>query len=147
MEGQLNAGRTKQSSFDFRSVAPTPTQHAENAAGDAIDDKCRDGAVNYLSWLSSKLPVSFKFPAINMANVEKHTVDSHGHDHRPDLERTRTDVDVIHVTTENPYKELNFIGTYAAIAFATCAAFAGFIMPVTALPLITLDIGTIEGIS
>lgn len=71
-----------------------------------------------------------------MSDVEKDGIGldhyDHGHvampEHLEGIERTRDEADVIHVTTENPYKEINFIGTYAAIALGTCAAFAGFIM-------------------
>lgn len=59
------------------------------------------------------------------------------------MERTRNDIDVVHVTTANPYKELNFIGTYAAITFSTCAAFSGFVMPITSLAQINAIIGRI----
>lgn len=83
-----------------------------------------------------------------MSDIEKHTADADGDhgdgrmpEHLKGIERTRDDADVIHVTTEIPYMEINFIGTYAAIALGTCAAFAGFIMPVTSLPEINAIIG------
>lgn len=66
-----------------------------------------------------------------MADLEKsagedHRRDAEHHDtglpdHLEDMTRTRTEIDVIQTTTENPYLELNFIGTYVAIALATCA--------------------------
>lgn len=74
-----------------------------------------------------------------MAEAEKSNVIEH-HEGRPEhleeLNQTRKEVDVVHVTTENPYKEINFIGTYIAIALACDAAFAGFVMPATALAII-----------
>lgn len=82
-----------------------------------------------------------------MADEKRGLEDEHGQghgrlpDHLDQMERTRTDIDVVHVTTANPYTEINFIGTYAAITFATCAAFAGFIMPVTSLTLINVALG------
>ena len=84
-----------------------------------------------------------------MADIEKNQVTEanghHDHDklphHNSDMERTRTDIDVIQTTTENPYKELNFIGTYIAIAIGCCAAFASYIMPVTAIVKINAIIG------
>lgn len=82
-----------------------------------------------------------------MADVEKDQVTAaNGHhgrlpDHNPDMERTRTNIDVIETTTANPYKELNFIGTYIAIAFGCAAAFASYIMPVTAITTINAIIG------
>ena len=82
-----------------------------------------------------------------MSDIEKHTADvdhdegQYHPEHLKGIEQTRDDADVIHVTTENPYTEINFIGTYAAIAFGTCAAFAGFIMPVTSLVEINAIIG------
>ena len=86
-----------------------------------------------------------------MANAEKEQVSSaSGHDgrlpdHDPGMERTRTDIDVIETTRENPYKELNFIGTYIAIAIGCAAAFASYIMPVTAVGEINAIIGTRSG--
>ena len=84
-----------------------------------------------------------------MADVKKDQVtEANGHHeheklphHNPNLECTRTDIDVIQTTTENPYKELNFIGTYIAIAIGCCAAFASYIMPVTAITEINAIIG------
>lgn len=77
------------------------------------------------------------------AVVAEHDTGHHGSpDHLKDeIERTRDEADVIHVTTANPYFEINFIGTYVAIAFAVCAAFAGFIMPATALVEINAILG------
>lgn len=74
------------------------------------------------------------------------SIHSHGPrpDHLEEIEKVHTNIDVIHATTENPYLEPNFIGTYIAIALATCAAFAGFVMPVTALALINADVGEIH---
>ena len=84
-----------------------------------------------------------------MADVEKDQVKIGGHpgrlpEHNEDLARTRTNIDVIETTTENPYKELNFIGTYIAIAIACAAAFASYIMPVTAIVAINAIIGMIS---
>lgn len=62
-------------------------------------------------------------------------------DHNKDLARTRTQIDVIETTTQNPYKELNFIGTYIAIAVACTGAFASNIMPVTAIIEINAILG------
>jgi hypothetical protein len=83
-----------------------------------------------------------------MAHIEKDQVtETTGRDHdnlphhNPDMERTRTNIDVIQMTTENPYKELNFIGTYITIAIGCCAAFASYIMPVTAIVEINAIIG------
>ena len=82
-----------------------------------------------------------------MANVEKDQVsptsgnDGRMPDHDPGMERTRTNIDVIQTTRENPYKELNFIGTYIAIAIGCAAAFASYIMPVTAIVEINAILG------
>lgn len=85
-----------------------------------------------------------------MADVEKTARSGEGHDHAhhgglpehlEEMNRVHTNIDVIETTTENPYFEINFIGTYAAITLATCAAFAGFVMPVTALTLINAAVG------
>lgn len=65
-------------------------------------------------------------------------------DHLEELEKTHTNIDVIHTTQENPYGEINFIGTYIAITLACCACFAGFIMPITSLQLIERDLGVSE---
>ncbi|KAK4499760.1 hypothetical protein PRZ48_007946 [Zasmidium cellare] len=83
-----------------------------------------------------------------MADVEK-TARATGEDHDngrlpehlEEMERVHTKIDVIETTQDNPYFEINFIGTYAAITLATCAAFAGFVMPVTALTLINAAVG------
>lgn len=58
-----------------------------------------------------------------------------------DLERTHTQIDVVHITQENPYGEINFIGSYIAFLLATNACFVGFLMPVTSLQLIERDLG------
>ena len=58
-----------------------------------------------------------------------------------DLERTHTQIDVVHVTQESPYGEVNFIGSYVAFLLATNACFVGFLMPVTSLQLTERDIG------
>jgi hypothetical protein len=84
-----------------------------------------------------------------MADVEKDQVKAGGHagrlpDHNEDLARTRTKIDVIETTTENPYKELNFIGTYIAIAIGCAAAFASYIMPVTAIVAINAILGMVR---
>ena len=78
-----------------------------------------------------------------MADTEKRVGQANDQlpEHLENMERTRTNIDVVETTTKNPYKELNFIGTYLAIAFATCGAFAGFVMPVTSLTIINADIG------
>ncbi|KAF2168747.1 hypothetical protein M409DRAFT_52771 [Zasmidium cellare ATCC 36951] len=85
-----------------------------------------------------------------MADVEKtaRSGEGHGHahhgelpEHLEEMNRVHTNIDVIETTSENPYFEINFIGTYAAITLATCAAFAGFVMPVTALTLINAAVG------
>ncbi|KAF7190192.1 Trichothecene efflux pump TRI12 [Pseudocercospora fuligena] len=85
-----------------------------------------------------------------MADIEKTVQDPEQHpeghygalpEHLEEMARTHTNIDVIHTTTENPYFQLNFIGTDVAIALATCASFAGFVMPVTALSLINAEIG------
>jgi hypothetical protein len=68
----------------------------------------------------------------------------HGHqmpEHLAALEHTNTVIDVVQVTTKTPYKEVNFIGTYCAICFGTCGAYAGFVMPATSLAIINGDIG------
>jgi MFS family permease len=62
-------------------------------------------------------------------------------DHLEDLEKTHTNIDVVHVTQKLPYREVNFIGTYVAILLACDACFAGFIMPITSLQLIEEDLG------
>ena len=81
-----------------------------------------------------------------MANVEKNQGKGDGEhgrlpEHNEDLARTRTNIDVIETTTENPYTELNFIGTYIAIAIGCAAAFASYIMPVTAIVAINTILG------
>lgn len=78
--------------------------------------------------------------------MEKDQMKDGGHpgrlpDHNEDLARTRTNIDVIETTTENPYKELNFIGTYIAIAIGCAAAFPSYIMPVTAIVAINAILG------
>ena len=84
-----------------------------------------------------------------MADIEKHAQSNADRsssgglpEHLEEMKHVHTEIDVIHTTTENPYKEINFIGTYLAIGFATCGAFAGFVMPVTSLTIINMDIGT-----
>lgn len=62
-------------------------------------------------------------------------------EHLEEMNRVHADIDVIETTTQSPYKEPNFIGTYIAIAFATCGAFAGFVMPITSIALINAEIG------
>lgn len=62
-------------------------------------------------------------------------------EHVDALENTTAAIDVIELTTKSPYMEANFIGTYFAIAFGACGAFAGYVMPVTSLALINADIG------
>lgn len=56
--------------------------------------------------------------------------------HSENLDRTHTEIDVVHTTQKNPYHELNFIGTYAAALLSCCGTFVGFLMPVTSLQLI-----------
>ncbi|EME43735.1 hypothetical protein DOTSEDRAFT_171572 [Dothistroma septosporum NZE10] len=74
-----------------------------------------------------------------MADFKKPTFDEDlPSDH---LERTHTKKDVVHVTQELPYKEVNFIGTYFAILLACNASFCGFLMPVTSLTLIEAELG------
>ena len=73
-------------------------------------------------------------------HIEHHNKGSYP-DHSDAMARVHTNIDVIETTTESPYKEANFIGTYVAIALGTCGAFAGFVMPVTSLALINADIG------
>lgn len=63
-------------------------------------------------------------------------VEPEGAAHVEILHRTHTEMDVLNATQENPYRELNFIGTYAAALFSCCGAFTGFLMPVTSLTLI-----------
>jgi MFS family permease len=62
-------------------------------------------------------------------------------EHIEELERTHTNIDVIETTQQNPYGEINFIGTYIAVTLACCASFAGFIMPVTSLQVIEAELG------
>ncbi|KAK3713537.1 hypothetical protein LTR37_008495 [Vermiconidia calcicola] len=49
--------------------------------------------------------------------------------------------DVLEVTKERPYGELNFIGTYVAVCLGSLACYGGFVMPATSLALINEDIG------
>ena len=49
--------------------------------------------------------------------------------------------DVLEVTKERPYGELNFIGTYVAVCLGALACYGGFVMPATSLALINEDIG------
>ncbi|KAK3672123.1 hypothetical protein LTR78_008094 [Recurvomyces mirabilis] len=62
-------------------------------------------------------------------------------DHIENLDRTYADIDVVELTHQNPYREVNFIGTYIAALLACSANFSGFIMPVTALGLIEAELG------
>lgn len=59
----------------------------------------------------------------------------------------RTKIDVIELTQQHPYTELNFLGTYCAITLGACGAFAGFVMPVTSLAIINADIGPSENLT
>lgn len=85
-----------------------------------------------------------------MADEEKqpqadslHTHGDHGSapEHLDELNRTHTKIDVVETTTQSPYKEPNFIGTYVAITFATVGAFTGFVLPVTNVSLINQQVG------
>lgn len=58
-----------------------------------------------------------------------------------ELRPFEADIDVVHVTHERPYFEINFIGTYAAICLGALACYGGFIMPATSLALINEAIG------
>lgn len=49
--------------------------------------------------------------------------------------------DILIVTTENPYGEINFIGTFIAIALSIIGAYGGWVMPATSLSNINADIG------
>ena len=60
------------------------------------------------------------------------------------LGHTTSAVDVAEITTENPYTEINFIGTYAAIILGAVASYGGYVMPVTSLAFINADIGQLE---
>ena len=51
------------------------------------------------------------------------------------------DVDVVHVTTKRPYREVNFIFTYIAACLGACSSFGSFVMPATSLALINESIG------
>lgn len=57
------------------------------------------------------------------------------------VDHVTSDVDVIQVTKERPYLELNFIGTYFAVCLGALACYGGFVMPATSLALINEDIG------
>ena len=58
-----------------------------------------------------------------------------------EAEHVTADVDIIEVTKERPYGEINFIGTYIAVCFGALACYGGFVMPATSLLLINADIG------
>ena len=57
------------------------------------------------------------------------------------LNPTKSNVDKLIVTKERPYKEINFIGTYAAVCLGALACYGGFVMPATSLALIEAEIG------
>lgn len=69
-----------------------------------------------------------------------HRLDKAEYDHT--LAHTTTAIDVIQVTTESPYREVNFWGTIAALCLGACAAFSSFAMPATALSLINVSLGS-----
>lgn len=75
---------------------------------------------------------------------DNHAIATHvsAPEHLEVLTHVHTNIDVIETTTANPYLELNFIGTYLAIAFAAAGAFSGFSMPATSLSIINEQIGT-----
>ena len=52
------------------------------------------------------------------------------------------EADVLEVTHERPYGEMNFWGTYVAVGLGALACYGGFVMPATSLALIEADIGT-----
>lgn len=58
--------------------------------------------------------------------------------HNIDTEPT----DVLRVTLERPYRQINFWGTYVAAGTGALAAYGGFVMPATSLSLINADLGT-----
>lgn len=62
--------------------------------------------------------------------------------HDEALARTMTAMDVIELTTESPYREINFWGTITALCLGACAAFSSFSMPATALSLINDSLGS-----
>ena len=52
------------------------------------------------------------------------------------------EADVIEVTHQRPYGEINFIGTYIAVGLGALACYGSFVMPATSLALIEAEIGT-----
>ena len=58
-----------------------------------------------------------------------------------ELHKVQSNVDVLEVTHERPYLEINFIGTYAAVCLGALSCYGGFVMPATSLALINEDIG------
>ncbi|KAH0831572.1 hypothetical protein AYO21_01776 [Fonsecaea monophora] len=55
--------------------------------------------------------------------------------------------DIMIITTENPYGEINFIGTYCAIALSLMGAYGGWTMPATSLSYINADLGPTQDIN
>lgn len=51
--------------------------------------------------------------------------------------------DTVEITQEAPYRNINFLGTYAATALGTIASYGGYVMPATSLALINADLGTL----
>lgn len=76
-----------------------------------------------------------------MDHKEATSLEHREHGGGADLERTHTSIDVVHVTQESPYGEVNFVGSYLAMLLACNACFVGFLMPVTSLQLIERDLG------
>ena len=57
------------------------------------------------------------------------------------LQPVESRIDVLHVTTQTPYRQINFWGTYIAAAAGALAVYGGFVMPATSISLINADLG------
>ena len=60
------------------------------------------------------------------------------------LQPVESRIDVLHVTTQTPYRQINFWGTYIAAAAGALAVYGGFVMPATSISLINADLGMQE---
>lgn len=60
------------------------------------------------------------------------------------LHPVESNVDVLHISHQRPYKNVNFIGTYVAVGLGAFGAYGGFVMPATSLLLIDADIGELS---
>ena len=60
----------------------------------------------------------------------------------PNVQGVHDKADVLRVTHDRPYGEMNFVGTYVAVCLGAQACYGSFVMPATSLALIEADIGT-----